>query len=189
MPYEPSGRPNGRPRKIIPPDDGSKPNLPAFLWRALAVEAEHFAGGREPWPSTARAQKVADEAGVSRRAIEKRRRDDPDPLYRRGLLWLIRERWIAKLSAKLGAADEEPAADGFAGWEVLWRGERQKWRREYMLRWARRNWPKKAPAAVRSQFDGKVYSDVEAYAEHLLANGFMPWPNNMRTRSRGFGSQ
>ena len=88
MPYNPTGRPPGRPKKK--PYDGKigdRPNLSQQKWRALTRELQGVRDWeREPWPSSASSRSIADHVGVSHQTICNWRKD---PAYRQGLIWLV----------------------------------------------------------------------------------------------------
>jgi hypothetical protein len=170
MPRRPTGRPNGRP----------KAPLDERMWRALKVELEAVDFSRAPWPSRAKATDVAKAAGVSHTAIQKRRRDCQ--LYRDGLFQLFREDLEKELDKPRAA---EP--DNRLAWEIehqkfvgLWGQQSQSWRRAYMLRWVCQwaGWKEGSP--ITSPINGKVYDSQQAYADHLIEEGAIPWPHSVK---------
>src|SRR5262245_50913082 len=88
MPYKPTGRPTGRPRKSIPPPDGRLPHVSARQWRGLQAETQPFLDGLPPLPIfVEETSQVARVAGVNQRTVQRWRHDE---LYRRGFVWLVR---------------------------------------------------------------------------------------------------
>jgi len=87
MPYCPTGRPPGRPRKkAYEGKIGDRPNLSQQKWVALTAELRLAQDSdHEPWPSFASLRSVARYAGVSHQTIWKWRKD---PAYRQGFMWL-----------------------------------------------------------------------------------------------------
>ena len=148
MATKPTGRPLGRPKKELPPDDGSKPDLPEQAWRALAVE---FAYG---WIGVASLRRVAGRAGISQEAVRKWRNK---PLYGRGFGWLLAEYWRRQ--------DEGAEAERCKVQEKINARARAR-----LPGWVAARWF----GAARSMADGVVYDDPEAYARHLLKAKMLP---------------
>jgi hypothetical protein len=141
MPYRPTGRPNGRPRKVIPPPDGTKPRLSARHWRALRAETLPIRSGVSPVVSyVAESWQVARVAGVSWRTVQRWRHEE---LYRRGFLWLLRGTIAAMRRSHL--SDPYSSLNIFAWVADRWRGP------------------------VTSPLDGRRYATAEEYAAHLRA--------------------
>jgi len=144
MPYRLTGRPNGRPRKVIPPPDGMPPNLSMRQWRALGVEtAPFFARVPPPVGFIENTRSVARAAGISRRTVQRWRHDE---LYGRGFLWLLR--------------------DVMAALQQLHRNERwlDLYPEDAIYGWVEDNWHRSS----RSPLDGRLYTTSEEYALHLL---------------------
>jgi len=152
MPYKRTGRPVGRPRKSIPPDDGQKPRLPGCQWRALQQEVRPFLEGVPVLPRfVQRTQQVADAAGVTQRTAQRWRKDK---LYQRGFHWNLTEvvSYLQHLNISKGQnwrllADLQQILEVHAWLADHWRGP------------------------LRSPLDGQIYSTSEAYAGHLIEAG------------------
>jgi hypothetical protein len=147
MPYRPTGRPNGRPRKAIPPPDGTKPRLSARQWRALRAETQPILNGVLPIVSyVAESWLVARVAGVSWRTVQRWRHDE---LYRRGFLWLLQDAIAAMRRSHL--SDPYSSLNIFAWVADRWRGP------------------------VTSPLDGRRYATSEEYVDHVIASkAFQP---------------
>ena len=146
MPYKPTGRKPGRPRKqLLIPSLGEKPKLKPSQWAALAAEYQSIDWSRDTWPSRAALRKVAANAEVSREAVRKWRLD---PLYHRGLVWLAAE----DVSAALEQESPRPS----------WlRSKRQS--NALLGVHLKQHW--QGPTV--SPLDGKTYDTWEGYLRHL----------------------
>lgn len=151
MPYRPTGRANGRPRKVIPPPDGTKPRLSERQWRALRAETQPFLDRLPPLPSFVEGtSQVAGVAGVTQRTVQRWRKDE---LYRRGFFWLLRESISAlqRLHSNRQYVSEQRILEIHAWLADYWRGP------------------------VTSPLAGRAYATSDEYAAHLIrAKAFHP---------------
>lgn len=155
MPYRPTGRFSGRPRKVIPPPDGTMPRLAARQWHALRAETQPFLDGLPPLPRfVEETSQVADVAGVTQRTVQRWRHDE---LYRRGFVWLLRDTISAlqRLHSNRRYVFDQRILEVQAWLGDHWRGP------------------------VTSPVDGQRYATSDEYAAHLVrAKAFHPdWQN------------
>ena len=146
MPYRPTGRPNGRPRKTVPPPDGAKPTLSTRQWWALREETKPFSEEvSPPLGFAAESRLVAGVAGVSQRTVQRWRHDE---LYARGFRWLLRDciATLQHLHSKRPwwSWDEQLHLEIHAWIADHWRGPR------------------------RSPLDGRLYMNSEDYSTHVI---------------------
>jgi hypothetical protein len=142
MPYKPTGRPPGRPRKTLP-ITGRKPVLTSAQWRGVRAEFRLDRGGPL---FTGRVTAVAERAGVSRIMVYKWRRD---PSYEQGVYWL----WGRLMARNLRERNRPPRLEplnkrqlsALIGARICneWRGP------------------------VESPLDGNLYTTLEDYAKHV----------------------
>lgn len=160
MPYKPTGRPPGRPRKRAPqPDEqGEQPSLSGAKWRALAREYAGLNWKRVAdvndtrWPSETPAARVAQYAGVSRRVIYKWRND---PWYAQGLIWLMSNELLSNI---MNNHDEESALKS------------ENNRGALLHKYVKDNWD----GPTTSPIDGEIYYTIEDYVDHLIEEGVWP---------------
>jgi hypothetical protein len=150
---EPIKRGRGRPKKAIPPDDGSKPDLPEHMWTTLEIELSY--GDDIGRASLGLMKRRLEENGIKRgREIICRWRQDP--LYQRGFNWLLSQmmdewlRWDDKADERERAPAKEVEARIRARLP-LWLTTGNRWH-----------------GAIRSAFNGVIYTTPETYAQHLL---------------------
>jgi hypothetical protein len=156
-------RGRGRPKKVIPPDDGSKPDLPEHMWAAVEIE---FSYGWIGNVSLGKMKQKLEARGI-KRGREIIRRWRLDPLYRRAFGWTLGE-WM----------DRRDAEDENARFDI----ERLVKRRiqERLPEWLVAN--KRWHGSIRSTLDGAIYTTPAAYAEHLAANN--GWPIELEDEVR-----
>jgi len=194
MPYKRTGRPPGRPKQP----------LDERMWRALSVEVAGFDPDRRPWPSRAKVVEVAEAAGVSPRAIRKRRRKCRFYFYAFDYLLRFREErrksdavnsaFAAASTAIAKKAKVSPILEKFRqtikqpdenskdwSYEIpdftqLWDSWSEAERRGYVLRWLCQ-----APQRWPGQFseDGIIFPDPESYVDHMIEAGAIPWPHSI----------
>jgi hypothetical protein len=153
VPYKPTGSPPGRPKKIIPPDDGQFPDLPANQRRAIDEEVRPFL--EEGIPVITRyvqeTWRVALAADVDERTIQRWRKDE---LYRRGFTYAMQD--------TIRLLQNDTKHRRVFDYEYKWEA----------IAWLSDNW--KGP--ITSPLNGKVYYDVEDYAEHVVHAGAFKRP-------------
>lgn len=148
MPYKPTGRPPGRPRRSIPLDDGEKPVLRQRQWRALREEVRPFLHGTPVLPYfVQRTVGVAAAAKVAQRTAQRWRRDK---CYQRGFRWVVNET-IIHLQNLCISKGNLPV--------ILHRQRILE-----LNAWLADHW--RGP--VKSPLDGQIYTSSEAYAAHLV---------------------
>jgi hypothetical protein len=145
-------RGRGRPKKVVPPNDGNKPDLPPQAWACLEVEFSHG------WIGEATLGQIKRKTGLSRESI---RRWRTKPLYTRGFAWLVATWWQEQ-------EDREDAERENAEFELAKEVDARV--RARMPQWIADRWA----GAVRSMADGEIYTDPAAYAAHLIEAGFVP---------------
>jgi hypothetical protein len=151
MPYKPTGRPSGRPRKSVPPPDGTLPHVSARQWQGLQAETQPFLDGLPPLPIfVEQTTEVAHAAGVTQRTVQRWRHDE---LYHRGFLWLVRFSIsdLQHLHSNRQYVSEQRILEIHAWLGDHWRGP------------------------VTSPLDGQTYPTSEEFAAHLVrAKAFHP---------------
>jgi hypothetical protein len=143
-----TGRPRGRPKKPLPPDDDRMPDLPPQAWACLEVE---FGYG---WMGEASLERIKQRTGLGRESI---RRWRLKPLYKRGFGWLLAE-WMKRRDAEA----ENAAFDLAREIEARVRARMPEW---VAARWA---------GAIRSMANGAIYTSAAAYTAHLLEANKLP---------------
>jgi hypothetical protein len=164
VPYKPTGRPSGRPKKA-PPDEGARPDLTEKQWVAIqfVVSTPHASDAE-----------IARAANVSRQAVHQWRSDDH---FEAGCAWLEVEQLSRALLQRAAEGDARREAerdtarlkhlgtDAYA-FEFL----------HFRLIEDYRQVEAKNPGgwSVVSMADGKTYTDPEAYVRHLKEGGYVP---------------
>jgi hypothetical protein len=147
MATKPTGRPRGRLKKELPPNDGCKPDLPPQAWAALEIEFSYGIG-------VATLGQIKQKTGLGRESI---RRWRLKPLYWRGFGWLIAE-WMERRDAERENAEFDMAQ------ELKARAQAR------LPQWVEDRWL----GATRSMVNGAIYTTVDAYAAHLLEADHLP---------------
>lgn len=151
MPYKPTGRPNGRPRKS-PPTHGGKPVLtPAQL---RGVEAEMRLEGADNLLFQESATAVATSAGVSVRTVNRWRLD---PHYKQG----VEQRWGWLIARDMREHNRPRRPEPLS----------EQKRAALISERVNNEWG----GPVESPLDGRIYTTPEEYAEHVLASGCIFW--------------
>jgi hypothetical protein len=161
-----TGRPRGRPKRIVLPDDGSKPSgLPEQAWRCIVAE---FAAGGIGEASLA---DIGKRGGITKEAVRRWRGKE---LYQRGFHWLVREWQRPSKANRLPWEDDLP--ESTAG---LPKVARQVLETEIRRR-ARAKLPEFVEAhwfgATRSPINDIIYTSAQAYTTHLLVAPNWPLP-------------
>lgn len=174
LPYKPTGRKPGRPKKV-PTQWGTRPLLSPRQWAALHYELARIGSLQDldghAWPSHASLGQVSRAVGVSREAVRKWR-SDPD--YRRGLNYLISDlvaatlrehneseqsKRLRKMPRRLQMSPTNAKRDGDANLDVF----------------LRQNWT----GPTKSMLDGKVYSDPYSYLRHVKDHSGAIWVGDL----------
>jgi hypothetical protein len=146
---EPIKRGRGRPKKVIPPNDGSEPDLPEHMWAAVAIEFSYGGIGRA---SLGRMKQKLEARGI-KRGREMIRRWRLDPLYSRAFGWILAE-WM----------EQREAEDENAELDIQREVKRRASARLPQWLATGNRWH----GATRSMLNGAIYTTPEAYAQHLL---------------------
>ncbi|MBL6597986.1 MAG: site-specific integrase [Alphaproteobacteria bacterium] len=191
MPYKPTGRPLGRPKKVYWANPArTKPNLTKNQWAALHYEYRHFRVSAlhapepihemKPFPSRRSAAVIARHAKVSRQAVRRWRESEP---YCRGLIYLFAEKIVRKLDTARGPTEiNSPSIRRNAEAE-------ENYRFAELCRKVKRDWPQGGLRIPR--LDGRLinplnpndfihHNDDIEYAQYLRDNGSslierLPW--------------
>lgn len=162
MPYKPTGRNPGRPKKpaSVSVRGNVRPNLTPNQWRAIRAEL-NLLGGRDldRWPLHVSLNAVAVRAGVSKNAVWKWRKMDS---YRDGLKWLF-------LRDVVAGVRQELRRDTISHARKLSKEEREFEIWEHVSL----HWPQEGE--VVSPYDDKVYNSVDAYVRHLMEWNLTPY--------------
>ena len=156
-----TGRPPGRPKRELPPDDGSKPDLPPQAWACIDVELSCGGIGRATLGTIKRLLKSEPyRQKLSREAIRRWRRK---PLYQRGAQWVldrVAKGWAEKLEREDAAEQTRQELKNEVDARV----------RARLPQWVEARWF----GAIRSIANGVIYTSANSYAAHLLEAGNLP---------------
>lgn len=164
MPYKPTGRPNGRPKKVAPVE-GLRPNLTEKQWAAVRFSASH------PHASLA---EIARAAKVSRQAVHQ---------WQSNLHFQMARDWIE--IQELSQALVERLAEGDARRKAAKDAAIRKYfgtkdfafeRLYWLVTNDYRSTEAKTPGSwsVVSMADGKTYTNPDEYIEHIRESGHFP---------------
>jgi hypothetical protein len=160
MPTTPTGRPRGRPKKLIPPNDGSKPDLPPRAW--AAIELEISSARILTLGQMQRELKQKKNIELTRESI---RRWRAKPLYQRGVAWLLTKYLTEALNEEDIATKKKERTKRNLAARIIKRRARAR-----LPKYIERNWY----GATRSMHDGAIYTTPEAYTAHLLQADLVP---------------
>jgi len=181
MPYKPTGRPNGRPRKRAP-TDGRRPVLTGRQWAALRYEAKH---------PEANQSEIARAVGVTRSAVSLWQKS---PHYVSGRQWLKTMTTNAAMKADLRRQaslivkrlEAEAAEDRARRRKSSPKPEEWETRLELLRGEISRSW--RGPV---EGLDGKLYTDPQEYFDHVRnwrfpdgGRAFWILPEESQPRSR-----
>ena len=142
--------------------------MPDYQWAALAKEYQGFhdwgfSGAHDPWPSKTSATLVAQAAGKSRRIVYEWRKD---PIYRRGLLWLV----VADYSRRRPGKNDDDTR----------RLLRKEDRAILLHFYVKKHWAGPVSSPIDVDGEPKTFDTIDAYVDHLLENDVIPYEDAKR---------
>ena len=157
-----TGRPRGRPKRELPPDDGSRPDLPPQAWACIEVELSCGGIGSATLGTIKRHLKSDPyNLKLARESIRRWRR--LKPIYQRGAQWLL-DQVAEGLDRKYAACERAEQTRQELEKEVVARV------RERLPQWVEARWY----GAIRSMANGVIYTSPASYTAHLLEANNLP---------------
>lgn len=172
MPYKPTGRPAGRPRRGEWANEWRrKPTLSPRQWKAVQVEVEWLdwdvvlssqerLNDISKFPSTLSAGQISVRIHVSRQLVNRWRRSAP---YSQGIIWAL-ARAFSKRRAKARRSRR-----------ITYQSPPSRFAET--LDAVKANWPE--AGGVRSPLTDKVFDDPGEYAAHISENGMRLAPGKL----------